>query len=261
MPASVAVPLPLFVKVTPPGSAPVSPMAVATGTPLAVMEKVPGRPTVNVVAARLVKAAPWSTVIVNDCVAFGVTPLAAVTVIGNVPPAAAVPPRVAVPLPLSAKVMPPGNAPVSVSAGAGKPVVVIVKGDAVPVTRVSALALVISGACRTVRVNNWVAAAPTPLVAEIVIGYVPPVPAPGVPASVAVPSPLLVNETPAGSAPVDEIVAAGGAADVVTVKVPAAPTLNVVAFALVMDVTWFTVSVKDCVALGATPFAAVRVSG
>src|SRR5438094_392220 len=47
---------------------------------------------------------PWFTVSVNDCVAFGSTPLLAVMVNCHGPPVAAVPLNVAVPLPLSVKV-------------------------------------------------------------------------------------------------------------------------------------------------------------
>ena len=53
-------------------------------------------------------------------------------------------------------------------------------------------------------------------------------PAPGVPASVAVPSPLSTNVTPAGSAPVDVSVGVG-VPIAVTVKVPALPTRKLVA--------------------------------
>ena len=61
----------------------------------------------------------------------------------------------------------------------------------------------------------------------------PPVPAPGVPLSVAVPLPLSMKLTPKGNAPlrVSEI---GAVPVVVTRKLPATPTLKVVAFALVM---------------------------
>ena len=47
---------------------------------------------------------------------------------------------------------------------------------------------------------------------------------------------------------------------VVTVNVPAVPTVNVVLSALVMAGAWSTVSVKLWVASGATPLAAVMVS-
>lgn len=61
----------------------------------------------------------------------------------------------------------------------------------------------------------------------------PPVPAAGVPESVAVPLPLLVNITPEGRVPVRESVALGEPV-VVKVKLPLVPTVKVVALALVM---------------------------
>ena len=64
-------------------------------------------------------------------------------------------------------------------------------------------------------------------------GYVPPVFAAGVPASVAVPSPLSVNVTPGGSAPVSDNVELGTPV-VVTVKVPAWPAVKVVPAGLVI---------------------------
>ena len=88
-----------------------------------------------------------------------------------------------------------------------------------------------TGAPGTVRVNVS-EELPARFVAVSVITYVPPVPAAGVPESVPVPPPLSTNVTPLGSAPVD-VIAGAGLPDVVTVKVPGAPTVNVVAFALV----------------------------
>jgi hypothetical protein len=87
---------------------------------------------------------------------------------------------------------------------------------------------------KAVSVNDCVAFASTPLLAVMVIGYAPPVPAAGVPLSVAVPLPLSVKVTPLGSAPVFVIVTTVGNPLVVTVNVPALPTVNVAAFALVM---------------------------
>src|SRR3954453_18406036 len=75
-----------------------------------------------------------------------------------------------------------------------------------------------------------------PLLAVMTIGYVPPVPAFGVPASVAGPSLLLTKVTPPGSAPLSlmTIEAPVGKPVVVTENVPAWPTLNVVALTLVI---------------------------
>jgi hypothetical protein len=52
-------------------------------------------------------------------VALGLIALAAVIVIGKLPPLVGVPARVAVPVPLSTNVTPLGSDPVSVIAGAG----------------------------------------------------------------------------------------------------------------------------------------------
>jgi hypothetical protein len=91
---------------------------------------------------------------------------------------------------------------------------------------------------------------------------VPDVPAPGVPESVAVPFALSTNVTPAGNVPLAPIAIAAplGKPLAPTVNVPGAPTLKVTALPLVIAGAWFTVSVKPCVALGATPLFAVIVS-
>jgi hypothetical protein len=89
-------------------------------------------------------------------------------------------------------------------------------------------------------VKLWVASGAMPLLALIEIVYVPPVPALGVPASVAVPLLLLVKVTLPGNPPVSVItmLAFVGKPVVVTVKVPAVPTLKVVLFALVIAGAW-----------------------
>jgi hypothetical protein len=69
-----------------------------------------------------------------------------------------------------------------------------------------------------------------------------------------------VNVTPPGSAPLSLSVGVGVPV-AVTVNVPAAPTANVVLFALVIAGAVFTVSVKLCVAFGGIPFCAVIVIG
>ena len=92
----------------------------------------------------------------------------------------------------------------------------------------------------TVRVKVWVASEPTPFVAVIVTGYGPPELAAGVPESVAVPSPLSVNMTPDGSAPVSDNPHVGVPVDV-TVKVPAWPAVKVVPAELVIGHAWRTV--------------------
>src|ERR1035438_6561454 len=95
-----------------------------------------------------------------------------------------------------------------------------------------------------------------PLVAPIVMEYVPPVPAAGVPLS----TPPELSVTPAGSAPVSLKVDAGKP-EAVTVKVPELPVLKVAWFRLVMEGASSTVSVKLCVPFGAVPLLAVIVNG
>ncbi len=82
----------------------------------------------------------------------------------------------------------------------------------------------------TVNVKDWVAFVPTPLVAVKVSGYVPPVPAAGMPLNIPVAG---TKVTPVGRVPVTERVGAGEPV-AVTVNVPAVPTVKVVLFALVM---------------------------
>src|SRR5712692_6732653 len=156
------------------------------------------------------------------------------------------PPVFAAGVPLSTpvaavKVTPLGSVPVSLSVGAGLPVAVTVKLPAVPTVKVALLALVMAGAWLTVRVKLWVALVPTPLLAVKVIGYVPPVPAAGVPLSTPV---LPLKVTPLGRAPVS-LKSGAGLPVAVTVKLPAVPTVKAVLLALVMAGAawvWLTVS-------------------
>ena len=62
---------------------------------------------------------------------------------------------------------PAGSAPVCVKTGAGAPVAVTVNVPALPVVKVVALALVITGAAPplTVSVKDWTAGTSTPLLA------------------------------------------------------------------------------------------------
>ena len=85
--------------------------------------------------------------------ASGSTPLAAVIVSGYEPsvPTSGVPARVAVPLPLSTKVTPEGSGPVSLRAGVGNPVVVTVNVLSMPTANAVVAALVIAGACVSVK--------------------------------------------------------------------------------------------------------------
>ncbi len=122
--------------------------------------------------------------------------------VGAPVPAAGVPDRLAVPLAWAVKVTPGGSEPDWLRTGAGKPVVVTVKVLDEPWSKVAAPAEVMPGAASTVRVNDCVAVVPIPLAASTVMGYVPLVPAAGVPDSEAVPSPLSVKLTPLGRVPV-----------------------------------------------------------
>jgi hypothetical protein len=149
----------LSLNVTPLGSAPVS-VSVGVGAPVVVTVKLPDvLPTVNVVVfALVIVGAVWAvfTVRVKPWLAGVPTPLLAVMVREYVPPlpAAGVPLNVAVPFPLFTNVTPLGSVPVSVSVGAGDPVVVTVKLPAVPTVNVVLLALVIVGAvCAVFAVN------------------------------------------------------------------------------------------------------------
>jgi len=113
-------------NVTPLGSAPVS-VSDGFGVPVVVTVKLPAMPTVKAVLFALVTAGASITVNVKLWFAGVPDPLLAVIVREYVPPDAGVPPSVAVPFPLSTKVTPLGNAPVSVNDGVGDPVVVTVK--------------------------------------------------------------------------------------------------------------------------------------
>src|SRR5438477_6492003 len=145
--------------------------------------------------------------------------------------------------------------------GAGKPVVVTVNVPATPTVKVAAFALVIAGGWRTVSVNDCGAVDPTTLAAVKLSAYVPPVPRSGVPLSVPVPSPLSLKVTPPGRATPPRAIEGAGKPVVVTVKVPAVPTVNVAAFELVMVGALFTVSVIACEPVQPTLSVATNVSG
>ena len=98
----------------------------------------------------------------------------------------------------------------------------------------------------------------TPLLAVIVTVYVPAAPD-GVPPSVPLPFPLSLNVTPLGSVPVS-VRDGVGVPVVVTVKLPAVPTVNVVLVALVITGAKFTTNVKVWLIVPA-PLLAVIVIG
>ena len=228
-------------KVTPVGSDPLAERE-SVGLPVEVTVKLPAVPTVNVVELADVMAGAASTVRVKDWVAGLPTPLEALMLKEKLPLTVGVPDRVAVPLPLSAKPTPAGSVPVSERESVGLPVEVTVKLPALPSVNVVELADVMAGAASTVRVKDWVAGLPTPLVAVMVKGKLPPTE--GVPARVAVPLPWSTKVTPAGSVPVSERPALGLPVEV-TVKLPALPVVKVVELAEVMAGAASTVRVKD----------------
>lgn len=221
-------------KLRPLGRLPVSDRD-GVGKPVAVTENDPTVPTVNVVAAALVIAADLSTVRVKLCVAAVPMPLLAVIVNGKTPPMPFTPPlrtvplRVAVPSPLSTKVTPDGRLPDSVRAALGLPVVVTLKVPSELTVKVALAELVMAGAWCTVKVKVCVASGTVPLWAVKVRVYVPPMLAAGVPASMPVAG---VKVTPVGRVP-DSVRVGAGKPETVTEKVPAVPTVKVVAMALV----------------------------
>jgi len=258
VPLSVAVPFPLSVKVTPLGSAPVS-ARDGIGVPVAVTVNVPRVPTVNVVLLALVITGAVFTVSMKLWLTGEPTPLVAVNVMVDVPlvPDAGVPLSVPVPFPLSVKVTPLGSVPDSLSVGLGNPVVVTVKLPGAPTVKVALFALVMAGAWSTVSVKLCTAFGTAPFAAVIMMGYVPPVPAAGVPLS----RPLVeLRVTPVGSGPVSLNVGAGKPV-AVTLNDPAVPTVNVVLFALVIVGGRSTDSVKFCTPSAPIPLCAVNISG
>jgi hypothetical protein len=170
-----------------------------------------------------------------------------------------VPDRVAVPFPLSEKLTPVGSDPDSLRSGVGVPVVVTVKEPEEPSLKIVLLDEVMFGACSTevtVSVKLWFAGLPTPLLAVKVIGKLPL--DVGVPDKLAVPFPLSVKVTPAGSVPVS-LRAGVGLPVVVTRKLPDTPLEKVVLDVEVMAGDWSTVRVNDCAAFGLIPLAALKV--
>ncbi len=99
-------------------------------------------------------------------------------------------------------------------------------------------------ASSTTRVKPWLTE-PAPLVAVIVIGYTPPVPAAGVPSKLAVPLPLSTKVRPVGKAPVSVKLGTGLPASV-TVKLNDVPTMAVAESGLEIVGASPTVRVKVC---------------
>jgi hypothetical protein len=143
----------------------------------------------------------------------------------HVPRVLGVPDSRAVPDP-AVKDMPGGSVPLREIVGSGQPVAVIVNELDCPLVSVAVEGLVIFGPSRTLSVKFCVDA-PTVLVALNTNGYCPPVPAAGVPDRSAVPLVFGVKLTPLGSVPVIDTVARGKAS-LLTVKLPAVPTVKLV---------------------------------
>ena len=141
--------------------------------------------------------------------------------------------QVAPPLLLAVKVTPLGNVPLSLSAGAGKPLSVTVKLPPEPTVNVVLAVLVIADAWSTVSVKLCVASAPMPLWREGKVAVVSPLrlPVTAVPLSTPV---AAVKVMPLGNVPLSLNAGAGKPLSV-TVKLPAAPTVNVVLAVLVME--------------------------
>jgi hypothetical protein len=247
VPAIVAVPSPLLVKVSPAGRLPVS-ERLATGDPVVLTVNPKVAPTEAVADAAVVIAGAPVTVRVNDWV---VDPaeLVAVMVIGKTPLVLAGPVMSAVPSPLLLKLTPRGSAPdsfrlVVMVADCELAAVVTVKSKLAFTANDVDAALVNTGtfapvlaAALTVRVKDCVVEPPV-LVALMVMVVVL---AAAVPAMEAVPFPLSVNLTPEGSAPVS-LSAAVGYAVVLTVKVKAVAAVSAAVAGLVMVGAWATVS-------------------
>jgi len=153
-------------------------------------------------------------------------------------------PGVPLKTPPEVSVTPTGSAPVSLNVGTGKPDAATWNVPAAPTAKAVLVPLVNTGVWSTVRVKLCVAFGVTPFCAVMVIEYTPPVVAPGVPLR----TPPEVSVTPLGSAPVSLNVGTGKP-DAVTVKVPAAPAVNVVLFPLVIALTWLIVTVRFAVAV------------
>jgi hypothetical protein len=112
-------------NIKPLGKAPLS-LVIGVGDPVVVTVNEPPTPTVNVVELALVIVGGVPTVSVKLCEASGETPSDAPNVIANIPVWLGVPLSVPVPSWLSANITPFGSVPLSLTAGAGKPVVVTV---------------------------------------------------------------------------------------------------------------------------------------
>src|SRR5262245_28286575 len=240
-------------SVRPLGSTPAVTLTVGGGKPVIVTWNVPGVFSVNVAVFALVIAGDVVTRTVKVCVAFGSTPLVAVSVTGKAPNCVGVPDN----NPAADSVRPGGSVPaVTLTVGAGKPV--IVTWNVVPGVfslKVAVFALVIAGGALTRTVKFCVASGVVPLDAFSVTGKDP--------LWVGVPdnNPADDSVRPVGSVPLVTVIVGAGKMFVVTWNVPGTPSVNVAVFGLVKPPPSFTVSVKLCVPGAPTPLVAVNVSG
>jgi hypothetical protein len=143
-------------NVTPAGRVPDS-LKVGAGNPDAITVNEPRLPTVNVVAAALVKVGTWPIVSLKLWVAFEPTLLLAVMVMGYEPTAFAA----GVPLSTPAEnVTPAGSVPDSLKVGAGNPDAVTGNEPRLPTVNVVAAPLVMAGPSWPVpfSVTFWLAA-------------------------------------------------------------------------------------------------------
>src|SRR5262245_19917678 len=165
VPICVAVPprsLVPVLNVMPAGSPPVC-ETVGAGTPVVVTVKLSAVPTVNVSLVTLVIDGGALTATVKFCVAFGSTPLVAMSVTGKDPLCVGVPES----SPPDDSVRPVGSVPaVTLTVGAGKPFMTTRNvAPGVFTTNDAVFELAIVGASFTVSVNDWAGLEPTVLVA------------------------------------------------------------------------------------------------
>src|SRR5215831_20128746 len=242
-------------SVRPLGSTPAVTLTVGGGKPVIVTwNVVPGVFSVNVAVFALVIAGGVVTRTVKLCVAFGSTPLVAVSVTGKEPNCVGVPDN----SPADDSVSPGGSVPaVTLTVGAGNPV--IVTWNVVPGVfslKVAVFALVIAGGALTRTVRFCVASGVTPLVAFSVTGKDP--------LWVGVPDNNPVDDSvrPVGSAPAVTVTVGAGKPVIVTWNVvPAVFSVNVAAFRLVIFGASLTTMVRFCVGFGSVPLLAVSVTG
>ncbi len=179
-------------------------------------------PTGNVTVAALVNTGSETTSSVSTWSSLPAA-FVAVIVTSDEPVTVGVPVMVAVPSPSSENVRPAGSVPVSVSAGAGWPVVVTVHEPGVPTGSCAVDALVTAGASRTTT-DRCCSSVPASFVARTTTGKVPETS--GAPAMTPEPSANASNSRPGGSEPTRLSVAVG-VPDVIRLCTSNAPRVKV----------------------------------